>query len=468
MTMVEVSASASAKQSIFDPSSDEISALVLDPGYNTTRAGFAGEDVPKAVVPSQYGRTERTKYIFGDNSIHTPLPGMEMHNPMAKDGTVEDWDAAKELWEYAITSRLTNPRAKNPLSNGLNDSKDISAEDQAAMDIDSSDPQDQLLSENPLLMTETSWASGASREKAIEVAMEEWGVPAFWLARSGVLAAFAAGKPSALVIDVGASGTSVTPVHDGLILRKGVTKSPLGANFISDQLRLIFSTSQPQIPLTPHYMVTSKTQVDAQSQAQATYRTFPSGFAPTPSFRTFQEERLLTEFKESVVQVWPGPGRLSGSTSGGVSNEDLVKAQPGRPFEFPDGYNQLFSAERYRAAEGLFDAKAALMGDGVPAVQVNQTIPALVQQALNAVDVDVRTHLLANTVITGGGSLTQGLVDRVNQELMAIYPGPRVKTQAPGNLYERRFGAWIGGSILASLGTFHQVSTVEYILSRLG
>ncbi len=33
----------------------------------------------------------------------------------------------------------------------------------------------------------------------------------------------------------------------------------------------------------------------------------------------------------------------------------------------------------------------------------------------------------------------------------------QVKIHAPGNPTERRFGGWLGGSILASLGTFHQL-----------
>jgi actin-related protein 4 len=257
------------------------------------------------------------------------------------------------------------------------------------------------------------------------------------------------------VIDIGAQTTSVTPVHDGLVLRKGVTKSHHGSYFISDQLRHIFSAQQPPIAMYPHYLIASKTPVDAGIPASASYRSFADGLAPHSSFRAHQEERLLTEFKESIVQVWPGPGKLSGaSPTGAGTNEDAAKAQPGRPFEFPDGYNQVFGADRYRAAEGLFDAKAAL---GQDAIQPAQTIPQMIQTALSNVDVDVRPHLLANTVVTGGGSLTQGMVDRINQDMIALFPGPRVKIHAAGNLYERRFGPWIGGSILASLGSFHQV-----------
>ena len=58
--------------------------------------------------------------------------------------------------------------------------------------------------------------------------------------------------------------------------------------------------------------------------------------------------------------------------------------------------------------------------------------------------------------------------ERLNHELMALYPAPKVKVTAPGNTAERRFASWIGGSILASLGTFHQVrSSIAFPLQLL-
>ena len=37
------------------------------------------------------------------------------------------------------------------------------------------------------------------------------------------------------------------------------------------------------------------------------------------------------------------------------------------------------------------------------------------------------------------------------------YSPQKAKLYAPGNNIERQYGAWVGGSILASLGTFHQL-----------
>ena len=147
--------------------------------------------MPKSVIPTHFGYLPSTdeggvpKLLFGDNSIHSPLPRLEIRNPVSSEGVVEDWETATKLWEYAITSRLTNTRPANPATNGLNDpsNEDMEAE------MEGLEEQEKLLEEHPLLMTEPGWATGKSREKGIQIAMEEWGCPAFWLARSGVLVA---------------------------------------------------------------------------------------------------------------------------------------------------------------------------------------------------------------------------------------------------------------------------------------
>ena len=55
--------------------------------------------------------------------------------------------------------------------------------------MDQVDEQEKVLGEYPLLVSEPAWNSQKAREKTIEIAMEEWGVPAFFLAKTGQLAA---------------------------------------------------------------------------------------------------------------------------------------------------------------------------------------------------------------------------------------------------------------------------------------
>ena len=94
-------------------------------------------------------------------------------------------------------------------------------------------------SDHPILVTEPTWNTPENRERMAEIMFEEFDVPAFYIANTGVLNAyvlssplfcaskstwyfrFAAGKGTAFVVDVGQSMASVTPVVDGFVLRKG-------------------------------------------------------------------------------------------------------------------------------------------------------------------------------------------------------------------------------------------------------
>lgn len=169
---------------------DEIGALILDPGSHSTRAGFAGEDTPKSVVPTSYGVLPTGERLFGDNAIHLPRADMEIKNPYNSDGIVEDWETAAKLWEYTITSRLTGERQTPASKNGLNDTKDENGDTNMDEGMEQAGEQEKILQEFPLLMSEPAWNPAKERQKTIEIAMEDWGVPAFFLAKTGQLAAY--------------------------------------------------------------------------------------------------------------------------------------------------------------------------------------------------------------------------------------------------------------------------------------
>jgi actin-related protein 4 len=56
--------------------------------------------------------------------------------------------------------------------------------------VEETEEQERILSDNPLLMSEPAWNPSKAREKTIELAMEEWNVPAFFLAKTGQLSAY--------------------------------------------------------------------------------------------------------------------------------------------------------------------------------------------------------------------------------------------------------------------------------------
>jgi actin-related protein 4 len=396
-------------------------------------------------------------------------PNFEIKNPIGRDGVVEDWDVAEALWKFSFANKLTGVRPNKALQDYLNHPEEVEKrgglQKAVAEDVDT----ERCLEEHPLFMTEPSWNTSKAREKCAEIALESWASPAFFLGRVGVMSAFGAGKSSALVIDFGASQLSVTPVHDGMILKKGIMRSNLGGNFLSAQVRNVFASNEPQsITITPHYLVQSKTPVDAGQPASAIINQYTTDNpAPTASFRKYQEEKVVLEFKESALQAWSNPNIPFRGQGEAMTREQQYM----HPFEFPNGYNQGFTSERFKIVESLFDNQSYISAPAgsedaqlYPAPEAQNTVLGLIRQSLNQIDVDIKPFLLANVVIAGAGSLIKGLPDRIQHEMNKMFPNTRVRIHASGMAVERKFGSWIGGSIMSSLGTFHQmwISKKEY------
>jgi actin-like protein 6A len=179
---------------------DEVSAIVMDLGSSCTKSGYAGEDCPKFVIPSsvgviggeeaaaQEGPSKRTFHV-GTNALAVPREGMRVEGAL-RDGIVADWDAAEALMEHSLKSCL------------------------------GCDPTD-----HPLLLAEPSFNPAANRTKLTELAFEKFQIPALFLSKNAVLAAFAAGRGTAMVLDVGGGATCAAAVHDGYVQNKPLKKS---------------------------------------------------------------------------------------------------------------------------------------------------------------------------------------------------------------------------------------------------
>jgi hypothetical protein len=145
-----------------------------------------------------------------------------------------------------------------------------------------------------------------------------------------------------------------------------------------------------------------------------------------------------------------------------------LSAMPGRMFEFPSGQTQQYGRERYGIPEVLFNPAispwplgkhvgARHPGSTISTPEVPLPLSHLLLEAIAASDIDIQPTLNANIIVTGASSLIPGLIDRLDFDLKAISPAIKFKISAPGNLVERKFAPWLGGSILASLGSFHQL-----------
>ncbi|KAF3902457.1 Actin-1 [Orbilia brochopaga] len=211
------------------------------------------------------------------------------------------------------------------------------------------------------------------------------------------------------------------------------------------------------IRMTPWLMLKGKTTYTDLANTPA-LRTRDYGFQPHASFLEYQQDRFIHEFKESLSETWPEP-RTFPTDLNNVG--DGFRPFADKSYEFPDGYQRRFGIDRCLAPESLFNPSLSpkpFTGD------TPKGIAEMIKDAVDHLDADIRANMLSNIVVVGATSLLYRFNERLSQELTAMFPGPRVKLQSSGQTPERKYSAWLGGSILASCGAFHQlwISKQEY------
>jgi actin-related protein len=114
-------------------------------------------------------------------------------------------------------------------------------------------------------------------------------------------------------------------------------------------------------------------------------------------------------------------------------------------YELPDGKTIDFNSERFLIPELFF----------MP--NTNSSIPRLINESLNKCDTEVKKEISQNTILSGSNTLLKGFNKRIEREIsninLAKLKSPTIVPQFPFSPHTN----WIGGSILASLGSFQQM-----------
>jgi len=396
---------------------DEVGAVVVDMGTNSVRAGFAGEEQPKHDVPTMVGvrtdfeeveDTKKSKYITGSNRLSFAQAKVEIESPLNKHGIIQNWEAYENLMEHTFNSCLQTD-----------------------------------ISRHPVLFSEPAWNERPKREKQCELMFETFNVPAFFICKTPVLSCYSTGRSTAMVLDSGHMCTSAVAVHEGYVLQKSIARSPLAGNFVMDQCREMIEKSGVEI--NPHYMVKKK------GEGKNPWEKKSDLAEVCKSWHNYQVKNVLRDFVQQVPYV----------NDKELNDQELSMGLHKRPYYFPCGAAAEYGAERMQVVEQLFNTSLVR---GAGANSMNGT-SHLVKSSVNLCDVDLRPSLYSSVLVTGGNSLLQGFLERLQYELQRnVPPSIRLKLHAHQLSMERKCSAWIGGSILASLGTFQQLwaSKMEY------
>eukprot|EP01083_Nonionella_stella_P236245 829918_1 len=195
-------------------SDEEHSPIVIDCGSSHIKAGFAGDDAPRAIFPSvvaleQTGSWNRQGYVGGDAIIRKPL---SCQYPI-QSGVVTSWDAMERIWHHTFYNELR-----------------VQPEEHAV-----------LVSE-PVLNTKNN------REKTTQIMFETFNVPQFYGELQPKLALYASGRSTGIVMDCGHGLTQIVPIYEGHCLSNAlfsISRSQLAGNSVDDFLARLRDSCTP-------------------------------------------------------------------------------------------------------------------------------------------------------------------------------------------------------------------------------
>ncbi|CAB9513851.1 Actin (Fragment) [Seminavis robusta] len=362
------------------------------------------------------------------------------------------------------------------------------------------------------------YAAAVQREqhtKLVEFLMETVDAPACFLAPTPMLSAFCFGRQTALVVDVGAGGCRVTPVVDGLLLKHAQRRNGRGGDWLGNvQWRALL---EQKVVLRPRYQLRNAISALA-TKSPYFYRWAMQDLLY--EFRTSSNHCKLAQWcdDETVPFLWStsNSGTENKNNNNAQSSDEEedddeeeegddakkeggIKPTPmeteeeeddndkksdhddddtsksvqaaGMTYELPDGTHIDLSS---KMGHDLCRIPELLFTDEVPYVMhetsrtgimsehhtlSNLPLHQLVFSSLSAVgDGDLRKDLAANIILTGGSSLFPNMAERLSMEVPRVVPSNyKCRVIASRNSVERSCSAWVGASILTSLGSFQQL-----------
>lgn len=214
--------------------------------------------------------------------------------------------------------------------------------------------------DHPVMLTEAPLNPKKNREKMMEIFFEKFKAPSFYVSIQAVLALYASGKTTGVVVDSGDGVTHCVVVYDGYSISHVTTRNNLAGRNLTDYFQKHIAEEGLML-------------------------------------NTTGEKEIIKEMKEKLCYVAENFEDEMSKFSKDPSKK--------RDFELPDGSKVKLGDLCIRTPELLFDP--TMIGMDIPSLH------HLVYNTIQSTDMDLRKELYENITLSGGTTMFSGLQDRL-------------------------------------------------------